>query len=152
MHQQNKSSESIVKFRQARNYWKRVLEAAKPTSGNKTKEFFTSQKLDPWDIWLIANSVFHKSKCAIPPLFNCLEVLSYVSDIAKLFAKCFSESSNIEKSGISLPVFPARTNMKLHNISVTLKIVKKVIMNLESSKVSAPDCISVVSLKNCELY
>ena len=39
LHQQNKSSESKVKFRQARNYWKRVLEAAKPTSANKTLHF-----------------------------------------------------------------------------------------------------------------
>ena len=29
-------------------------------------------------------------------------------------------------------------------------MVKKVIMNLDSSKVSGPDCIPVVVLKNCE--
>ena len=39
---------------------------------------------------------------------------------------------------------------KLHNISVTLKMVKKVIMNLDLSKASGPDCIPVVVLKNCE--
>ena len=32
----------------------------------------------------------------------------------------------------------------------TLKMVKKVIMNLDSSKVSGPNCIPVVTLKNCE--
>ena len=46
---------------------------------------------------------------------------------------------------ISLPVFPYRTNLKLHNIS------KKVIMNLDLSKASGLDCIPVVVLKNCEL-
>ena len=40
---------------------------------------------------------------------------------------------------------------KLHNISVTLKMVKKVIMNLDLSKASGPDCIPVVVLKNCEM-
>ena len=50
----------------------------------------------------------------------------------------------------SLPVFPSRTNLKLHNISVTHKMVKKVITNLDSSKVSIPDCTPVVVLKNCE--
>ena len=40
--------------------------------------------------------------------------------------------------------------MKLHNIYVTPKVVKKVIMNLELSKVSGPDCIPVVVLNNCE--
>ena len=39
--------------------------------------------------------------------------------------------------------------MKLH-ISVTPKMVKKVIMNLDLSKVSGPDCILVVVFKNCE--
>ena len=49
-------------------------------------------------------------------------------------------------SGISLPVFPSRTNLKLHNISVTPKMVKKVITNLDSSKASGPDCIPVLSI------
>ena len=48
-------------------------------------------------------------------------------------------------------VFPFRTNLKLHNISVTPKIVKKVITNLDSLKASDRDCILVVALKNCEL-
>ena len=47
--------------------------------------------------------------------------------------------------------FPSRTNLKLHNISVTPKMVRKVIMNLDLSKASGPDCIPVVVLKNCEL-
>ena len=40
--------------------------------------------------------------------------------------------------------------MKLHNISVTPNMVEKVIMNLDLSKASGPDCIPVVVLKNCE--
>ena len=77
-------------------------------------------------------------------------MLSSASDKAKLFAKNFSKNSNLDESGIFLPVFPSRTNLKLYNISVTLKMVKKVIMNLDSSKASGPDCIPVVVLKNCE--
>ena len=51
---------------------------------------------------------------------------------------------------ISLPVFPFRTNLKMHNISVTPKMVKKVITNLDLTKTVDPDCILVVVLKNCE--
>ena len=58
-------------------------------------------------------------------------MLSPASDKAKLFAENFSEYSNLDDSGIFLPVFPTRNNLKLHNISVTRKIVKKVIMNLD---------------------
>ena len=77
-------------------------------------------------------------------------MLSYASDNAKLFAKNFSNNSNLVDLGIFLPVFPFRTNLKLPNISITPKMVKKVITNLDSSKVFAPDCIPVVVIKNCE--
>ena len=71
-------------------------------------------------------------------------------DKARLFAKNFSKNSNLDDSGISLPVFPSRTNLKLNKISVTPKMVKEVIMNLDLSKQSGADCILVVVLKNCE--
>ena len=77
-------------------------------------------------------------------------MLSSASDKAKLFAENFSMNSNLDDSGISLPVFPSRTNLKLHNISVTPKMVRKVVMNLDLSKATDPDCIPVVVIKNCE--
>ena len=46
--------------------------------------------------------------------------------------------------------FSSRTNLKLHNISVTLKLIKKVTYNLDLSKASNPNCIPVVILKICE--
>ena len=149
-YQQNKSSESKVKFRKASNRCKRVLEVAKLAYATKTKESITSQKLGSRDFCRIANSVLNKGKSAIPPLFSRPEVLSSASDKVKLFAKNFSKNSNLDGSGISLPVFSSRTNLKLHNISITPNMVKKVITNLDSSKASDPDCITVVVLKNCE--
>ena len=140
LYQQNKSSKSKVKFRQASNRCKRVLEVAKLVYATKTKESITSQKLGSRDFWRIASSVLN----------NGPEVLSSACDKAKLFAINFSKNSNLEDSGISLPVFPSRTNLKLHNIFITPKMVKKVITNLVSSKTADPDCIPVVVLKNCE--
>ena len=80
LHQQNKSSESKVKFRQVSNICKCVLEAAKLAYSNKTKESITYQKLGSHDFWRIANSVLNKGKSAIPPLFNSPKVLSSASD------------------------------------------------------------------------
>ena len=77
-------------------------------------------------------------------------MLSSASDKAKFFAENFSKNSNLDDSGISLPAFPSRTNLKLHNISVTPEMVNKVIMNLDWSEASGPDCIPVVVLKNCD--
>ena len=92
-----------------------------------------------------------KINSAIPPLFNSLDVLSSASDKAKLFAENFYRNSSLDNLGISLSVFPPGTTLKLRNIFVTPKMVKKAIMNLDLSKASGPDCILVMVLKNCEL-
>ena len=131
LYQKDKSSTSKVNFRQASNRCKRVPEAAKLAYANKAKESIASQKLGSHDFWRIANVVLNKSKSAIPPLFNGPEVLSSASDKAKLFAENFSKNYNLGGSGISLPVFLSRTNLKLHNISLTPKMVKKFIMNFD---------------------
>ena len=150
LYQENKYSELKVKFRQASNHCKRGLGVIKLVYTTKTKDSITSQKLGSRDFWQIASSVLNKGKSAIPPLFKSLGVLSSASDKAKLFAKSFSKNSNLDELVISLPVFPSKTNLKLHKITITPKMVKKVIANLDSSKASGPDCVPVVVLKNCE--
>ena len=77
-------------------------------------------------------------------------MFSSASDKAKLFTENFPKNSNLDNSGISFPVFPSRTNLKLHNISVTPKIIKKVRTILDLSKASGRDCIPMVVLKSCE--
>ena len=72
------------------------------------KEFITSQKLSSQEFLHIANSVLKDQN-----------ELSSVSDKAKLFAKNFSKNCNLDDSSMSLPFFPSRSNLKLHNISVT---------------------------------
>ena len=76
--------------------------------------------------------------------------MSSTSDKAKLFTRDLSKNSNLDDSGISLPVFPSGSNLEFHSISVTCKMVKKVLMNFDLSKASCPDCIPEVVLKNCE--
>ena len=92
----------------------------------------------------------NKDKSAILPLFNDPDVLSFASEKEKLFAENFSKNSNLVDSGISVPVFSSRNNLRQHNISVTPKMVEKVIITLDLSKASSPDCIPVVLLKDSE--
>ena len=101
LYQKDKSSASKVNFRQASNFCERVLEAAKLTYANKTKESITSLKRGSCDFWQIANSVPNKGTSVIPPLFNGLGLLSSASDKAKLFAENFSKNSDLDDSGIS---------------------------------------------------
>ena len=67
-------------------------------------------------------------------------MLCFASNKTKLFAENSSKNSNPDDLDISLPDFPCRTNLKLHDISITPKMVQKVMTNLDSSKVSGPDC------------
>ena len=102
----------------ASNHCKRVLKAAKLAYATKLKESIYSQKVGCQDFYWIANNVLNKGKSAIPHLFNGQELLSAASDKAKLFAKNFSKNYNLDYSGISFPVFPSRTNLKLYNIFI----------------------------------
>ena len=77
-------------------------------------------------------------------------MLSSASNKEKLFAENFCKNVNLDDSGISLPVFLSRTNLKLHNIYVSPKMVKNVITNIDVSKACDPDCIPLVVLKRCE--
>ena len=104
------------------------------------KEPITSQKLGSRDFWRIANTVINKGKSAIPPVFNDPDVSYSASGKAKLFAENSFKNSNLDGSGISLLVFSSRTNIKLHNLSVTPKMFKKIIKNLHLSRPS-PDWI-----------
>ena len=51
-----------------------------------------------------------------------VNLLSSWFDKAKLFTENFSRNSDFDDLGISLPAFPSKTYLTLHNISVTLKL------------------------------
>ena len=73
LYQQNKSSKSKVKFRQASNRYKRALGAAQPAYASKTEKSITSQKLGSRYFWQIASSVLNKGN-PLYLLFNSMEV------------------------------------------------------------------------------
>ena len=81
--------------------------------------FFRSLALVTFDRLLIE---FPRKTNVISPQFNRPELLSSASDKTNMFAETFSDKSNLDDSGISLPVFPCGTNGILHN-SPVLSIV-----------------------------
>ena len=99
----------------------------------------------------LALRIFGKLPIVFSTKVNLLYLFHSIfsSDKTKLIAKNFLKNSNPEDFGIPLPVPSSRTNLKLHNVSATPKMVKKVIMNLDSSKASGLDCVPVVVLKDC---
>ena len=118
----NRINETNVKFRQASNSWKGVLKLPNLQMLIKQKKSIASQKLGSWDFWRIANIVYNKGKSAILPLFKEPEMLSSASDKVKLFAKNLSRNSNLDGSGISLPVFSTITKLNLYNIPLTFQV------------------------------
>ena len=145
MYQKDEPYESKVKFRQANNHCKRVFEAAKLAHANKTNESITSQN--------IGSGTFGELPIVFSTKVNLLYLLYLTVRrcfLLHLLKQSCLLNSNLDDSRISLPAFPCRTNLKLHNIFLTPKMVKKIIMNLDLSKASGPDCIPVVVLKSCE--
>ena len=80
-------------------------------------------------------------------------MLSSASDKVKLFAEIFSKNSNLDDSGISLPVFPSRTNLKLLwswylrmlGKCLSLAVVSKVFEKLVNNRI-------VDHLEKCGLF
>ena len=139
-YQQNKSFESKVEFRQPIYHCKRVLKDAKLTYmiiKQKSSSLPRNLALRTFGILLI---VFSKVNL-LYLLYStgqryCLLHVIKQNCLLKTFFTTLPWWL-----GISLNVFPSRTNLKL---------VKKVITNLDSSKTSGPSYIPVVVLKYCE--
>ena len=91
-----KSSASKGKSRQASCHFKRVLGAA------MLKKQCNSQKLGSRNYCQITNNVLNKVNLLYLPYLPA-------SVKAKLHAKSFSDDSNLDDSGISLPTCPSRT-------------------------------------------
>lgn len=101
---------SKAKLRQPSNLYRRVHEAAELVYAKKKRDSITSQELGPCNLSQIPNLVLNKGKPAILPRFHCPEVLSSACDKVKLIAEIFSDDSNLNESGNSLPPFSSRTS------------------------------------------
>ena len=132
LYQQNKSSESKVKFRQL------VIIA---------KGFL---KLPNLPILLKQNSPSLSRSVTLRTFGESLVMLSTKTNLLYLLYSTAQRCCLLHLTEQNYMLKTSRTNLKLHSISVTPKIVKKVITNLDSSKVSSPDCIPVLVQKNCE--
>ena len=102
------------------------------------------------DVWQTAKIILRKVKFTTPSLFNAPKARLCSSNKTNLCDEDFSNNFNLDDSDIYLPVFPCGNNRKLYIIAITPKLVKKVTINFDSSKLPGPDCIPVVVQKNCE--
>ena len=92
-------------MKEASNCFKRVFETAKLDYANEIKKSVTSQKLDSSDFWSIANSILNEGKSTISPLFNSPKMLSSSSDTVQSFSENFSNTADLDYSGISCFTF-----------------------------------------------
>ena len=99
-----------MKFRQATNHCKRVLENAKLSSTTKTKESITSQKRGSRNFYQIPNKALKNGKSVTPPLYNGPAFLSSALDKAKLFVGNFFKNSDLDDASLL-----SKTNEELHS-------------------------------------
>lgn len=79
---------------------------------------------------------------------NGPEVILPSSYKAKLFAMNFASDSTLDDKSRPVSNFPLLTGHKLCNISTTVREVSRLTKNLDPKKVTSPDTIQVVVLKN----
>ena len=104
------------------------------------KESITSQKLGSWDFWRIA--IVFSTKV------NLLYLL--YSTAQKCCLLHLIKENCLLKNFVKTLILMTCISYYLFSSSVTPKMVKKFITNLDSSKAPGPICIPVVVLKNCE--
>ena len=107
-------------------------------------------KLGLSDFWRTAKIILRKGKFTLPPGFNAAKARLFSSSKTNWCDENFSNNFNLDDSGIYLPVFLCGNNRKLYIIAITPKLVKKVTIIFDSSKLPGFDCIPVVVQKNCE--
>ena len=82
-------------------------------------------------------------------LLNDPVLLSSASIKQNYFAKIFSKISDLDDSNISSLVFPSRTYLKLHNISVSPKMVQKMVQTLIHTSWNFHICLKVSCFPDC---
>ena len=147
MDQEDKSSDAKLKFSQAINRCKRVLEAAKLAYANETL-----CPLLPRNLALVTFDellIMFSKKVNLLYLLYSMTARCFLLHLIKqnCLLKTFPRILILMIHKSLYRFFPFRTILKLQNISVTPKMVKMIIMNLDLSKVPGVDCVPVVVLK-----
>ena len=143
------SDENKALFNGARNRCKKVLERAKAEYAEATQQSIASQQIGTRDFWRITNSILNRGKSTIPPLFNGPEVLTSSKDKANLFANRFASNSTLDDSQHTLPDFSSRTDQEISTMRITVRMVARIISQLDASKAIGPDNIPAIVLKKC---
>ena len=112
-----------MKFRQASNYCKSILEVSKLAYANKIRV----SPLETW-LWQLGKLLIVFSAKINLQYFLCLVLLQSRFCLLHLRNACWNLFANSNLEGICSPSFFCRINMRLHNIPVTLDLVKEVII------------------------
>ena len=127
-----------------------TLSLAKDNYAQYTRESIVSQRLGTKDFWRIVNSVLKRNKSSLPALSTDTDRMATTSaEKAEILCRAFARNSSLDDGGRSLPAYPSRTDASLSIPSITVKQVRRIIKNLDSSKSSGPDGIPVTVLKEC---
>ena len=146
----DRTGENLKFFKAARSKCRKVLSLAKDNYSKYTRESIASQKLGTKDFWRIVNSVLKRNKSSLPAIRVSSDRLATTSaEKAEILCQAFAKNSSLDDSGHSLPTFPSRTDASLSIPFISVKQVRRIMKNLDSSKSSGPDGIPVIVLKEC---
>ena len=146
----HQSPHSRALFVQARNLCSKTINHDKFSFFKHINNKIASCQTESHSFWSIAEVVSQSySHSSFPPLTNNSGSSSWTpSSKANLFASTFASNSNLDDQDFQAPLYPTST-ITMSPIKFSTRKVRKVPLQLNTSKSSGPDGIPAIVLKSC---
>ena len=145
---QNPHSRAL--FVQAPNVRSKTVNHSKSSFVKCINNKIASCRIGSCSFWPLAK-VVSQNFChsSFPPLKNNSGSSSYTpSSKANLFASTFASNSNLDDQDFQAPLYP-RSTITMCPIKISTRKVRKVLLQLNTSKSNGPDSIPAIVLKSC---
>ena len=140
----------IEMYKHKRSLAKNAFRQARKQYYDDLADKIIDPETTPKNYWKLVKSLFNNSKqSTIPTLFDNNSSYTNDKDKADLLNDYFIAQSTLPASNIPLPPFTYLTDARLGRIVILPQDVKKVLLNLNTSKAIGADKISNKLLKEC---
>ena len=145
----NRQDEDLKEdYTEIRNQYNHTLRRTKQTHASTVAEKIDGLQGRPW--WKeVDRALGRSSKHAIPPLNDGLVKIHETRDKTEVLNRLFANKARVSEPDAEFPNVTQKTDSRLSNIRFHSRIVKKLLLNIDTSKACGLDDISGILLKEC---
>ena len=137
-------------FVRTRNHCKQTIDASKEEHNQRIKNKLLANPNGSRSFWSVSKAVSQNfTKSIIPPLTRADGTIATTStEKANLLGNLFSAHSTVDFQGKTPPNIAA-VQSSMSDIVFRQRVIKRILLKLDTNKASGPDEIPVVVLKRC---